>query len=220
MDRAMDLVQRVPVPALLAAGGLAVLLPLVGAAVFGGGVAVALLAVGALAVVIAGGLLALRVHVSRLPLTLSEEGVLGRLDGHASFHFRVQLGRGRRMDRARATVRFLPDAGGPPVTLAPLMDRGEGLVGPWTLVVIDRSEHVRGPGAFEVRVQVRERDREWSADKVYAREGLVAGRFVPAVRTELALWGSAAPSFDEIVKDASAGRPGTPPLPEARASAS
>lgn len=196
MNRAMDLAQRLPMEALLVALGLAVLAPLLAGALVGGTPAVVTLLVSLLVLVGSGGLLALKAHINRLPLRLGARGVRARLDGHPSFHFRVQLGLGRRMDHARATVRFLPTTGDP-IHLSPLLAEGRSLYGPWTLVVVDRAEQIRGPGRFEVRVVVAERGRAWELEASYPLDDLVEGRFAPALSPgALALPGAAPPPED------------------------
>lgn len=197
MDRALDLVQKLPLPVLLGTFVGSVAVPLIVAALIGGSIAVGALLVGAILAIGSGLSLAARVHLDRLPLTLSARGLTTRLDGHPAFQFRAQLGRGRRMDRARATVRFLPDGGGEPVVLEPLMDHGEGLFGPWTLVVVDRHERISGPGTFEVRVTAREGDRAWEAESAYRTDELQPGRFVPALRESRGWFGAAEP-FDAL----------------------
>jgi len=192
-----DLVQRVPGRVLLAIVAVSALGAPVLAALVGGPVSVWILLVGVAILLLSGGALALKVHVNRLPLRLSGAGVRTRLDGHVAYQFRAQLGRGRRMDRARATVRFLPDHG-EPISLEPLMDRGERLVGPWTLVVVDRQERIRGPGSFEVRVQVKEGERDWEAETAYRDDALVEGRFVSALSRRSADWLSKSPPFDAV----------------------
>ncbi|MFK7928418.1 MAG: hypothetical protein AB8H79_09515 [Myxococcota bacterium] len=180
MDLALDLIERAPTPALVGLCGASALLALAVAAVAGGSVAIVALLLGAAVVLGSGAVLATKVHLGRLPLEVAPVALQDRLDGHPAYRFRARLGRGRRMDRAAATVRFFPDAGDP-VDLEPLLGRAQGLVGPWTVVVVDRAEVCTGPGRFEVRIRAAERSREWSAEASFSRSELKSGRFVPAL---------------------------------------
>lgn len=197
MELVSDLVLQLPTPVLLTILGVAALGAPAVALLVGGQVAVWILLLGVGVLLLAGVALALKVHVLRLPLRLSGSGVRLRLDGHPAWQFRAQLGRGRRMDVARATVRFVPDHG-EPVALQPLMDHGERLVGPWTVVVVDREERVQGPGRFEVRVTATERGRAWEAETAYSDDRMADGRFVPALRGRDASWFKKQVPFDQI----------------------
>lgn len=179
MDAVLDLVERLPVAPLLAVAGAGAAGALVLAALLGGTVAVALLVAGALVVALAGGLLAVRVHLARMPLELAPVAVRMRIDGHPAFGFRARLGRGRSLEHARAVVRFVPESG-EPVALSPLLPDGTSLVGPWSLVVVDRHERCTGSGRFEVQVKASERGRHWAASRAYASNDLHDGRFEPA----------------------------------------
>lgn len=181
MDLALDVIERLPTPVLLGVGGAAFVGALLVAAATGGTIAVGALVLGALTVAACGGFLAFKVHLRRLPLELGDVGVRDRLDGHVAVRFRARLGRGRQMDRARATVRFVPDQG-EPVALQPLMAEAAGLVGPWTVVVVDRQDQCHRPGAYEVRIQAREGAKTWAVEARYAPEQILAGRFVSSIR--------------------------------------
>ena len=197
MELVSDLVLGLPTPVLLAIVGVAALGAPSVALLVGGQVAVAAILVGVGILLLAGAALALKVHVLRMPLRLSEGGVRLRIDGHPAWQFRAQLGLGRRMDVARATVRFVPEHG-EPVALQPLMDHGERLVGPWTVVVVDREERVKGPGRFEVRVTATERGKAWEAETAYSDERMAEGRFVPTLRKRDAGWFRKQVPFDQI----------------------
>jgi len=177
VERVLDLLAAIPKRALLATVGIcAVAAPLLAWMI--GGAAGIWAALGAVAlVVLAGAALAARVHVERLPLELSAVAVEGRLDGHRAIRVRVRLGRGRRMDRVRGRVRFLPPDG-PPIDLAPLAPDARGVVGPWTLVAVDRADALPGgAGIFEVEVAATEGGRTLTARRTYGGELVVAGRF-------------------------------------------
>ena len=181
VDLALDVIERLPTPVLLGVSGAAFVGALLVAAAAGGSIAVWALALGALTVAVCGGLLAVKVHLRRMPLELGDVGVRDRLDGHVAVRFRSRLGRGRRMDRARATVRFVPEQG-EPIELQPLMAEAAGLVGPWTVVVVDRHDQCDQPGAFEVRVQAREGSKTWAVEARYSPEQIHEGRFVSSIR--------------------------------------
>lgn len=194
----MDLAQRLPISVLLIVVGLCVVFPLLAGALVGGWLGLAVVLLGVLGLLSAGSLIALKVHISRLPLQLSVEGARARLDGHPSFHFRAQLGLGRRMESASASVHFLPDDGDA-IELEPLLARGERLHGPWTLVVVDRDERIQGEGRFHVRVEVEERGKRWEVERDYPVFDLVEGRFIPPVgTTALSLSDDSPNRFDRI----------------------
>jgi len=181
VNRALDLVESLPKATLLWTAAGAAVVALLLAAILGGNGAVIVLLLGACAVLGAGGLLALRVHLGRLPLALAHQAVEGRVDGHRAIRFRVRLGRGRRMDRVEGMVRFVPSQGSP-VELPLLLPCAEQVVGPFTLVAVDRTDALPGgPGSFHVRVTAREGEREHSAEREYAADLVVAGRFRPAL---------------------------------------
>ncbi|TVQ88800.1 MAG: hypothetical protein EA397_16515 [Deltaproteobacteria bacterium] len=147
----------------------------------GGTPAVVVLLLGTALVAGAGGLLALRVHLDRLPLALGPVAAEGRIDGHRALRFRVRLGRGRRMARVKGSVRYLPTRG-EPIELPLLVEQERDVIGPWTLVVVDRADQISGaPGRFEVEVEASEGDRTWTARRAYGDELVVSGRFLPAL---------------------------------------
>jgi hypothetical protein len=172
----LDIVERLRIAVLLGIGVAAAVCSLVIAFVFGGSVAVWVLVVGTVAVLASGGLLALRVHLARLPLELSDVALSNRIDGHRAFGFRTRLGRGRLMREATARVRFLPD-GGDPVDLEPILGAGDALVGSWTVVVIDREGQCGDPGRFEVTIEAGEGSKRWSASHTYDAADIQTGRF-------------------------------------------
>ena len=85
------------------------------------------------------------------------------------------------MDRVEGVVRFVPPQG-EPVELPLLLASAEGVVGPFTLVAVDRADALPDDGGrFVVRVTAREGEREHRAERAYGEELVVAGRFRPAV---------------------------------------
>jgi hypothetical protein len=181
VDSVFDLASAVPKRALFAAIGVAVVGAVLAAAFGGASVAGAAAGIGALVVASAGALLALRVHVDRMPLTIAPICVEGRIDGHRALSFRARLGRGRRVDRASARVVYVPPAGAP-IELPLLAPRAGPVLGPWTIVAVDRSDLLPASGGrFEVEVDATEGPRAWSARRALGADIVVAGRFVPAV---------------------------------------
>lgn len=176
MNLVLDIAERLPIAVLLGVGVAAATISLIVAATWGGTVAVSALVLGVIVVLVSGGLLALRVHLARLPLELADLALTTRIDGHHAYGFRARLGRGRLMRNATAQVRFLPDHGDP-IPLEPLMGTGERLLGPWTVVIIDRDGRCGGEGRFEVSIDATEGQKTWTAAHTYGADDIQAGRF-------------------------------------------
>jgi hypothetical protein len=130
-----------------------------------------LVGLGAVASALAG-----KLWLASLPLEVAPLAVRGRLDGHASFAFRVRLGRGRKMERIRARVRYVPRDGAP-VELVPLLPEGTGLVGPFTVVVVDRDGACRADGAFELWVEAKDGGKTWNTSSRFERARIQTGRY-------------------------------------------
>lgn len=182
MEPALDLIERLPTVALLGGAVGAAVLALLAAAVLGGSTAVAILAVGAFAVATAGGAAALKVHLMRLPLEVAETAVEARLDGHRAFAFRVRLGRGRAIRRGTARVTYHPEQGDP-IDLDVVLAEPEAIIGPWSVVAVDRDEQVGDTGQVELTVRVVEGERDWETTRRWPLDQVVAGRFAPPIET-------------------------------------
>lgn len=181
MNLVLDLIETLPKAPLLIAAGVGAVVPLPLAWLTGGTAGVVILLIGVAVVGVAGGLLALRVHLDRLPLVLAPVAAEGRIDGHRSLRFRVRLGRGRHMSSVRGLVRFVPTQG-EPVQLPLLVEQESEVIGPWTLVVVDRASQIADrSGRFEVEILATEGSREWSARRSYGEDLVVVGRFLPAI---------------------------------------
>lgn len=173
----LDLIETLPKLWLLVAAAAAVVVAPLVAVILGGTGAIIALLIGVVVVAGAGGLLALRVHLDRMPLVLAPTAVEGRLDGHRALHFRARLGRGRPMDRVSATVQFVP-AQGDPIALDLLVDEQRQVLGPWTIVAVDRADALPDvPGHYHVALQATEAERSWSVARSYNTQAVVAGRF-------------------------------------------
>lgn len=178
MEPALDLVERLPTVALLGGAVGAAAFALLAAALLGGSTAVAILALGAFVVASAGGAAALKVHLMRLPLEVAPTAVEARLDGHRAFGFRVRLGRGRAIRRGTAEVRYHP-VQGEPIELDVVLAEPEAIIGPWSVVAVDRYEQVGPAGRIELAVRVIEGERDWETTRRWPLEDVVVGRFAP-----------------------------------------
>jgi hypothetical protein len=119
-----------------------------------------------------------RLRLDRLPLELSRTGLVGELSGHRVVRFRARLGRGRVLSDPAATVQWLPDDGEP----TPIDVVGPGvahLLGAWTVLAIDRGQHLGEAGTLEVTVRGREGERDWQVSRQFPigelRHGTFAG---------------------------------------------
>lgn len=180
MDTALQFLERLTPAGFagLAAGTIG--LPVVGTLLVSGAADVGLTAIAMGAGAAAGWGAWYRRRVSTLPLEIAPVALVGRLDGHPVYRFRLRLGHGRPMHDARAEVSFVGPAGETP--LAPVLGEAPTLLGPWTLAVVDRAHAADGPGSFRVRAEVTEGGRTWRAERTWPREALRPGRFAPAVR--------------------------------------
>lgn len=177
----LDRVERLPIVVPLALSASAVVVPLAIMLSIGGTEGAVAVAVGVVVLVASAALLAWRVHIERLPLVLGPVAASAKLDGHTAFRFRALLGRGRAMLDARARVRFV-SAQGDSIELEPIMARADQLLGPWTVVVIDREQVWDKDGRFEVEVAaVDPKGREWSVTQRYGATEVIDGRFSPGL---------------------------------------
>lgn len=120
--------------------------------------------------------------VGSLPLQLAQAGLHERGDNADQYRFRVQLGRGRTMRDARATVTWRGANGEVPLT--PLLAEAAVLIGPWTLLVVDKEGSCDGDGVFDVHVVAVEQGKQWQAHASWEKSALVEGRFEPAVAVQ------------------------------------
>lgn len=137
--------------------------------------------------------------LGQLPLELSHKACTYELDGRPTFAFRVRLGRGRLMRRARARITWELD--GHALELEPLFGQGERLIGPWTLVVVDRRAQVVGDGSFRVEVEAIEGDLRWSASGTWRRSQLAVGRFAAPMVLYRRAWTWRRADWDAVVAE-------------------
>ena len=117
-----------------------------------------------------------------LPLELSKTGLQDLLGGHPVYRFRVRLGRNRMATEVRIDVHFEGEK--TLVPLQPVVSALPSVVGPWTVVVVDRDRTCEGPGRFVVRVRAQEGERVWEVGAQYERSELLTGRFGADLRVE------------------------------------
>lgn len=170
-----DIAERLSPPRIVALGAVGAALPVLATLFTTGIVDVILVCVAGIAALSGGAVWQRRRRIDALPLEIGRHAVRDEVDGRPVVRFRARLGRGRRAEEVKASVRFVgPD--GHEHTL-PVAIPAPEVCGPWTVTAADSAGHTAGPGVLEVRVEVREGGRRWSADARFT--SVQAGRFVP-----------------------------------------
>lgn len=176
MERVIRWVEQATIGKLLGAtGGIAAVL-LTGTwwAPLAGDVALALAACGSLGL----GLWGVRRQrwLRSLPLEVAPVALCGWWGPTRAYRFRVRLGHGRPMQRARARVRY---EGATTVELSPVLAEAPVLVGPWTVCVLDPGGVVGPGGRLILAVEAREGEQEHAIEAAFAVDELGEGRFGP-----------------------------------------
>lgn len=122
-----------------------------------------------------------RRRVASLPLELGAAVLTGRVNGSTVYRFRARLGHGRTGLGTHCDVTFVPEDGegvGLEVVETPAR-----VVGPWTVVAVDRRGVCQPGGQLSVRVHTNEGGRQWSAEGSYRVADARKGWFRAPVRT-------------------------------------
>ena len=143
-----------------------------------------------------------RRRAARLPLELGETVLTGRVNGTTVYRFRARLGYGRPSRGPSHEVAFVPEAGDP-VRLE-VLTVPESVVGPWTVVAVDRDAVCREDGCLAVIARAREGAREWRAERSYRVADARAGWFRAPVRVGLGRLQWDDGTWDRIVGEESA----------------
>ena len=136
-------------------------------------------------------------YLANLPLQVSRLVIRRQRGPDTSLLFRVRLGRGRRADGSRATVRF--SAGPLDETVVEVAGPADRVVGPWTFTVPLPTPCTAYEGLVAAEVHVKEGDREWFAHQTWTQDQIRVGSYRSLHNLPIRIGVIDRPDWEEVI---------------------